>query len=617
MENGDHRPEDGSRPAEHPGSDYGAMYYYGFTPERTLMHESRDGGMIPCKVPQGNRNSLLWPSYGFSDNIRISEGIRAEDIIGEDIRSGIGDGIRSEDIRNSMADTIRRFDMPTQSHCIPKSPIESSYGCLHTEIDCRRLIDRVRKGLVTTVKRRLNPREKTQIRPGSMFVYTEQESGIRRWTDKKEWSPSRVQGCFLVYRELQGQLLKKTYASVQAEGTYHIVVYSLMGWEEQGRCCEQFRMRRRVRRGAEIVEEKGRGLKVTETYLADVEMREIEFSKVNIKEKVVSGEEYDRKGDYERKGEYVNGKSRMSDNGKAKCVAVVKGEADKRRIIDDSSDILVDSGDNGACIDNGINGIDHTINNNTNINHTNTNMNYIKPKNPSSYENQQARLLFFSPEGYMISLESPVANKVIVKSHQDGLDTVEIKDPLRATLGSFHGRNFVLSDGKTINFSDAWQRPIPCSLLGIDDEFVYAFEGCHLRLIDFGGRTARTIYVPGAYTFCLGDGRLAVLCRQWIMLYGRAGEAADGHMASGAMADGHVASAAEYIPAGGADFGSYDEDRLYVRIGREIFEVVGGVLELVFETEERPLAVTEGHLVTLGEDVLLPRPSLRYHRLRK
>ena len=44
------------------------------------------------------------------------------------------------------------------------------------------------------------------IRSGSVFVFDEQESGIRRWTDGKLWSPSRVLGNFLIYRELEGRI---------------------------------------------------------------------------------------------------------------------------------------------------------------------------------------------------------------------------------------------------------------------------------------------------------------------------------------------------------------------------------------------------------------------------
>jgi hypothetical protein len=40
------------------------------------------------------------------------------------------------------------------------------------------------------------------IRSGNVFVYEENASGIKRWTDGVAWSPSRVLGNFLIYREL-------------------------------------------------------------------------------------------------------------------------------------------------------------------------------------------------------------------------------------------------------------------------------------------------------------------------------------------------------------------------------------------------------------------------------
>lgn len=39
------------------------------------------------------------------------------------------------------------------------------------------------------------------ITSGSVFVFDEDESGIKRWTDGYFWSPSRILGNFLLYRE--------------------------------------------------------------------------------------------------------------------------------------------------------------------------------------------------------------------------------------------------------------------------------------------------------------------------------------------------------------------------------------------------------------------------------
>lgn len=38
---------------------------------------------------------------------------------------------------------------------------------------------------------------------GSVFLFDEDESGIKRWTDGVFWSPSRILGNFLIYREVE------------------------------------------------------------------------------------------------------------------------------------------------------------------------------------------------------------------------------------------------------------------------------------------------------------------------------------------------------------------------------------------------------------------------------
>ena len=56
--------------------------------------------------------------------------------------------------------------------------------------------------IVPCVKNRLTERERRQITCGSIFVFCEEESGIKRWTDGKAWSPSRIFGNFLIYKVL-------------------------------------------------------------------------------------------------------------------------------------------------------------------------------------------------------------------------------------------------------------------------------------------------------------------------------------------------------------------------------------------------------------------------------
>jgi hypothetical protein len=43
----------------------------------------------------------------------------------------------------------------------------------------------------------------TLVKSGSVFIYDENTSGVKRWTDGVAWSPSRISGNFLIYRELE------------------------------------------------------------------------------------------------------------------------------------------------------------------------------------------------------------------------------------------------------------------------------------------------------------------------------------------------------------------------------------------------------------------------------
>ena len=80
--------------------------------------------------------------------------------------------------------------------------IETFYGMIETTSDALRIFDLCRQGKLGRVRRRLHDRERRLIRSGSVFCFDELESGIRRWTDGRLWSPSRILGNFLIYREL-------------------------------------------------------------------------------------------------------------------------------------------------------------------------------------------------------------------------------------------------------------------------------------------------------------------------------------------------------------------------------------------------------------------------------
>ncbi|KAF5355600.1 hypothetical protein D9757_012904 [Collybiopsis confluens] len=74
-------------------------------------------------------------------------------------------------------------------------------GWIETTGDALLILEAARRGLIPRVTRRLVDSERRMISSGSVFVFDEEESGIKRWTDGFFWSPSRILGNFLLYRE--------------------------------------------------------------------------------------------------------------------------------------------------------------------------------------------------------------------------------------------------------------------------------------------------------------------------------------------------------------------------------------------------------------------------------
>ncbi|KEY83419.1 camp independent regulatory protein [Aspergillus fumigatus] len=77
-------------------------------------------------------------------------------------------------------------------------------GYVATTQDALILFEACLTGILHHVPRRPHDRERSHlVRSGSVFIYEENSSGIKRWTDGVTWSPSRILGNFLVYRELE------------------------------------------------------------------------------------------------------------------------------------------------------------------------------------------------------------------------------------------------------------------------------------------------------------------------------------------------------------------------------------------------------------------------------
>mmetsp|Transcript_8458 Transcript_8458/g.10315 ORF Transcript_8458/g.10315 Transcript_8458/m.10315 type:complete len:573 (-) Transcript_8458:243-1961(-) len=79
----------------------------------------------------------------------------------------------------------------------------SYYGYVGSTKDALMIIQAILDKQLELVHRRPHERERTSlIKSGNVFVFIEEHSGIKRWTDGIAWSPSRILGRFLIYREL-------------------------------------------------------------------------------------------------------------------------------------------------------------------------------------------------------------------------------------------------------------------------------------------------------------------------------------------------------------------------------------------------------------------------------
>ncbi|KAJ1720511.1 Gluconate transport-inducing protein [Coemansia erecta] len=84
--------------------------------------------------------------------------------------------------------------------------VSTYIGYIDTTEDALLVFEACRINILSRRTRRLAESERKYVESGSVFVWDETESGIRRWTDGRRWSPSRVSGCFLVYSELESKV---------------------------------------------------------------------------------------------------------------------------------------------------------------------------------------------------------------------------------------------------------------------------------------------------------------------------------------------------------------------------------------------------------------------------
>lgn len=72
------------------------------------------------------------------------------------------------------------------------------------------MVHAIRLGCFPTMTARLKAEERCRIESGDIFCFIENANGMKRWTDGRIWSPSKICGEFLVYQEVPRHLSKNS-----------------------------------------------------------------------------------------------------------------------------------------------------------------------------------------------------------------------------------------------------------------------------------------------------------------------------------------------------------------------------------------------------------------------
>lgn len=110
------------------------------------------------------------------------------------------------------------------------------FGRVYTLYDAMLLVEACRLNILPTIDRRLTTFERLKlIKPNSIFIWNETKSGMKRWTDGKLWSASKVIfGNFLQYREINKStktpeingLIKQSFSLNTKDGQrFHLISY--------------------------------------------------------------------------------------------------------------------------------------------------------------------------------------------------------------------------------------------------------------------------------------------------------------------------------------------------------------------------------------------------------
>ncbi|KAM0679857.1 Global transcription regulator sge1 [Glugoides intestinalis] len=88
--------------------------------------------------------------------------------------------------------------------------MRSLTGYINTYEEAILVMHAIRLGCFMPLTERLRPEDKSKIESGDIFCFVENKNGMKRWTDGKIWSPSKICGEFLVYQEVPKDLSKNS-----------------------------------------------------------------------------------------------------------------------------------------------------------------------------------------------------------------------------------------------------------------------------------------------------------------------------------------------------------------------------------------------------------------------
>jgi hypothetical protein len=147
-------------------------------------------------------------------------------------------GIANTGIATSSSGTS---GMPGSSGSVTTTPtfisssssVISYRGRVCTVYDALLLFEATKLDLIPTINRRLLSTEKKKyIRPNTVFIWNETKCGMKRWTDGKVWSPSKVHyGQFLIYKQLakdggEELLVKQSFSlTTKSNQKLHLICY--------------------------------------------------------------------------------------------------------------------------------------------------------------------------------------------------------------------------------------------------------------------------------------------------------------------------------------------------------------------------------------------------------